>query len=68
MGDGISVPVDERDEADELSSSTLWALVSIGSDIGASDGNLANLDLANDFWSSLIECGVARQYSRPKLF
>lgn len=54
MGDGISVPVEETEEADEQSSSRIASGLAIVSNTGASVGNLANLDLANDFCNSLM--------------
>lgn len=54
MGDGISVPVEETEEADEPSSSRIASGLAIVSNTGASVGNLANLDLANDFCNSLM--------------
>lgn len=51
------MPVDDNEEAEELSSSRLSG-VPVGSVIGASGGNMANLDLAKDFWSSLIGGGA----------
>jgi hypothetical protein len=56
VGDGTIVPVDDIEEAEEPSShaSSDWL---IDSGIGASGGNLASFDLANDFWRSLISGG-----------
>jgi hypothetical protein len=56
VGDGTIVPVDDSEEAEEPSShaSSDWL---IDSGIGASGGNLASFDLANDFWRSLISSG-----------
>jgi hypothetical protein len=56
VGDGTIVPVDDIEEAEEPSShaSSDWL---IDSGIGASGGNLASFDLANDFWRSLISSG-----------
>jgi len=62
VGDGISVPVEETEEADEPSSSRIASGLAIVSNTGTSAGNLANLDLANDFCNSLMggaEVGTA---------
>lgn len=56
VGDGTRVPVDEAEEAEEPSSSRVSSREFIESNVGASGGSLANLDLAKDFWSSLMKC------------
>jgi hypothetical protein len=50
------VPVDETEEAEELSQTSSGF---IDSGMGASDGNLASLDLAKDFGRSLILSGYS---------
>lgn len=54
VGDGMRVPVEETDEAEEPSSSRLRSGLAMLSKTGASGGNLANFDLAKDFWKSLM--------------
>lgn len=49
VGDGTRVPLDEAEDAEELSSSRLSSRGFIESNTGASGGNFANLDLAKDF-------------------
>lgn len=60
------MPVDDNEEAEELSSSRLSG-IPIGSVIGASGGNMANLDLAKDLWSSLIGGAGATRRSQREL-
>lgn len=61
MGDGTAVPVDETDDAEDPDSQ---ASSIIGSSMGASGGNLANFDLAKDFWRSLISSGYFVDHKR----
>lgn len=56
VGEGIKVPVEETEEAEEPSSSWCSSGMCIGSYMGTSDGSLASLALAKDFWSSLMRC------------
>lgn len=48
----MRVPVDETEEADDPSSSRPSS--KLVSNMGTSGGSLANLDLAKDLWSSLM--------------
>lgn len=59
VGDGMRVPVEETEDADEASSSRVTSGLVTVSNIGASAGSLASLDLAKDFWNSLMgfRCG-----------
>lgn len=54
MGDGMRVPAEETEDAEEASSSRIPSGLVIESNIGASAGSLASLDLAKDFWNSLM--------------
>ena len=57
MSEGLIVPVEDMEEADEESSLALPAshdLVSSKLSISAMDGSCANLALAKDFWRLLM--------------
>ena len=56
VGEGISVPVEETEDVEEPSSSWCSSGMRVGSYMGTSDGSLASLALAKDFWSSLMRC------------
>jgi hypothetical protein len=59
VGDGMRVPAEDTEDADEASSSRIPSGLPIASNIGASAGSLASFDLAKDFWNSLmgLRCG-----------